>query len=68
MEIGHRQFYGAIFPLRSCSKLNLRIVLVNAQIKAMISLIEAFISFAFVIMVYFTVRGTYGSMAIMVFL
>ena len=34
----------------------------------MISLIEAFMSFAFVIIVYFTVRGTYGSMSIMVFL
>ena len=52
----------------SATKLNLRKVLVNAQIKAMISLIEAFMNFAFVIIVYFTVRGTYGSMAIMVFL
>ena len=52
----------------SATKLNLRKVLVNAQIKATISLIEAFMNFAFVVMVYFTIRGTYGSMAIMVFL
>ena len=52
----------------SATKRNLRNVFVNAQIKAMVSLIEASMSLVFCIMIYLTIRVTYGSTAVMAFL